>query len=284
MKALYASRFRYTILLLALALGACSAPQLAYNKLDWLAAWELKKYVQLTPDQKQRYNRDFERLWDWHRKNELQHYVADMRALSDQMSAPLSSEQILWWMRRADGHWNRSADQLAPVVCAQLASFSDSQVGSILRRIDHNIEEQTEEFLEPDEEEVRGDSKARLIKRLRRWSGPVDDYQTALIHQWSMERNLGYAGWIAGKKAWRHEFADVLAQRQQADFCHRLNALFVRRPESPSRGLSTRNDRSRAQWAGFLSRMTFTMSDAQREHMQRKLLELADDFEQLAEK
>ena len=270
--------------LLLLLLGGCSAPQLGYNKLDWLASWELRKYVKLTPEQKASYNEAFDTLWLWHRQKELPVYVRDMRALAGQIAAgPLTQEQIHAWMKGMDAHWNRLASAMAPQVCTEMQGFSDKQVDSILQRLDKDIKEKREEFVTAPEARVRKNAEKRLLKRLRRWAGRLDEYQLAQVKHWSESRPLGYELWIEQKKTWRNSFAEILRQRQNDGFCQRLTSLFMRYNDgTEDMGLHTRNDSRRLEWSAFLAQMTATMSTTQREHMQDKLLDLASDFEALA--
>ena len=58
-----------------LAVTACSATQLIYNRVDILARWYLDDYVSLDRDQRARFGQRLEVFLEWHRREELPSYV-----------------------------------------------------------------------------------------------------------------------------------------------------------------------------------------------------------------
>ena len=72
-----ARRTLYSLFLIALmaALAACSSLRLAYNNGDTLLYWWLDGYVDLNSDQKGWVKNDIDKLFQWHRKTQLEDYI-----------------------------------------------------------------------------------------------------------------------------------------------------------------------------------------------------------------
>ncbi len=157
--------------LCVLVLTACSAPRLTYERLDWIVGWQLGRYVELDRNQRRQFDALFQSGWDWHRARQLPVYAQDLQALSAQIDRTVSPEDLLEWQRRAESHWDRLVQRVAPQACAIVASLSDDQRDSILRRIDERIDRDRERFVERSEAEVRERAGKRLLRSLERWVG-----------------------------------------------------------------------------------------------------------------
>ncbi len=268
----------------AVLIAACSAPQLAYDRLDRLAPWHINKYLDLSAPQRQHFERHFAALWAWHRDHELTRYAEDLRALARSVEQPLTEAQLALWIQRVDTHWNRTLTRLAPAACAQLSSLNDPQVRSVLQRLDRNMAEDRKKFVTPAEAVVRKESERRLLKTLHRWLGDVDDVQRRHVARWSVERELTYALWLEQRRSWRDNFENALTARRTPGFCDQITRLFTR-PGQPTPGaLPSRFDGNRARWLDFLAELSITLTGRQRQHLHAELVLLAKDLETLAAK
>ncbi|MGQ0621547.1 MAG: DUF6279 family lipoprotein [Panacagrimonas sp.] len=270
------------VFVLALPLAACSAPQLVYDRLDWLASWQLGKYVELDPAQQQRFDSDLASLHAWHRAGELPRYSRDLVELSLSAQKPLSADQIANWSDRFNAHWNRLVTHAAPAVCETLASFSDAQVASVLDRVDRNIVEAAEDLADQSDAEIRKDNEKRLVKTLRRWVDDLDAAQRSRVTAWNTQRKLTHLAWLDQRRQWRDRLATALAARRSAPFCAQVKTLFTRSDAAASSELQTRYDSTRALWTEFLSGFSATLDTRQTEHLRSELRELSEDLNALA--
>lgn len=262
-----------------MGLAACAAPQLAYQKLDWLASWKVGKYVELDASQERSFETDFRRIWDWHRATELGAYGQDLRELAKAAQQPMTSEQVRAWGLRAEAHSQRVLQQAIAPACALLSSLDDRQRDSILERLAHDIDEDAEEYLDGSEPEIRKQARKRMRKSLERWVGGLDDRQEAMLDAWSQTRPQRYREWIEERRQWRMRLAAVLERRRDADFCDTLQSLLLRPREDGDGDLV--NEANAGAWADFLASFSQTLDERQREHLRGKLTGLADDFEAL---
>jgi hypothetical protein len=262
--------------------GGCSAPKLVYDRLDWLASWQVRRYASLDAEQQERFEADFAEIWAWHRDRELPRYATDLRALAQAVARPLTPTQVGEWSSRADTHWNQLVWKLAPRACAHLATFDDAQVASTLKRLDRNIAEDYDELVLTPEAVVRADRERRIVRMLERWLGDLDPAQRTRVERWNARRERTDAAWLDQRRLWRARFAKALAARRSPATCAELQRLF-HRPGTGGKGeLRTRFDVDRARWVVFLAELSATLSDRQREHLRAELLELGGELDALA--
>src|SRR5689334_14742773 len=98
-----AARF-VAVAAVALLLVSCSFTRFAYNQADTLASWTVDDYFGLNGTQKDEFNKRFERLYTWHRYEQLPDYAQFMRTAHTRMQDGLSREDVLWFI---DGFRNR---------------------------------------------------------------------------------------------------------------------------------------------------------------------------------
>lgn len=268
------------VLLVALGLGACTGHRMAYNRLDWLASWRLSQYVDLNSVQKQQFDTEFRRLWDWHRAKELPVYAGELRELAAATArSTVTPEQLATWADRAESNVRRVIDRALPPSCALMAAFSDAQRDSLLARLDRDQEKRIEEYLEPSDARLRERAQKRLRGSVERWTGTLEASQIEQLKQWSQTRPLNYADWIAGRQQFRDRLAAVLDRRGAPQFCSALQAL-IAPPDAASPEAVEDRARERA-WFEFLAQFSTTLSERQRVNMRDQLLELAEDLDQL---
>jgi hypothetical protein len=259
-------------------LAACSATKLAYNRLDWLAAWEVGKFIDLEGPSKARFRDGFATLWQWHRATQLSAYARDLRELADAAQGPLTRAQIEDYVVRANEHGERLFDEVLPPAAAVLRALDDAQVAGMLEKMTEQRDEDAgEDARRTPEDRVRSASRG-----LRRWFGSQSDAQAALLREWVAARRDDPELWQRYGRQWATAFERTLATRAEPDFEIRLRTVF-RDPQLPD-SAATRELRAhnRAAYVDLLARLAPTLSAAQRQHLRKKLLALAEDLEHLA--
>ncbi|MGH8517659.1 MAG: DUF6279 family lipoprotein, partial [Panacagrimonas sp.] len=186
------------------------------------------------------------------------------------------------WALRAEVHSQRVLERGMDPACTLMSSFDDAQRDSLLKRIDRNIDEDAEEYLDASDSEIRKKARKRMRKSLERWVGELDDHQEAMLDTWAQARPQRYRQWIDERRTWRGRFAAILDQRTSPEFCDRLQSL-VLHPQDEQDG-DLVNEASARVWIEFLASFSATLDEQQREHLHDKLVELASDFEALQQK
>jgi hypothetical protein len=270
------------LLLMCGLLSACSTTSLIYNRLGFLARWEAGRYVSFDSAQKAQFDVQFEQFWDWHRREELPRWVAELRHMADTLDQPVSRAALSATAEHYGEAWDRIMAHLVPLACALGSGLSGDQVDELLAEADEDIADLVREQIEPGPDEVAKDSEREIAKALRRWFGSLDDDQRALIADWNRARPPVAEAWVAYRRRWRDALGDALAQRESPDFCPQMKTLLT----DGSRLWTPEQEqifaRNQAQWLDLFGQLLPSLSEEQREHAQRRLRELADTFAELA--
>jgi hypothetical protein len=76
--------------------SGCAMVQMGYTHLDTLAAFKADEYFDLDPQQKQEFRARFDRLHEWHRREQLPEYAAFLTEVKSRLSKPPTREDIVW--------------------------------------------------------------------------------------------------------------------------------------------------------------------------------------------
>jgi len=268
-------------LVLLAAVAGCSALQMFYQRLDWYVSWRVAQYVDLRPAQQAQLELGFQRLWQWHRQHELPIYAGELRALAATAEAPLSPARIDEVSARSRRHWETLATRALPGFCSLLATLDEEQVGDILARIDHEIGEFSDRYVEVAQSKRRRESVRRQRKQIERWIGRLNPRQEQLLERWSRERDDLVTDWLRYRQQWRSQFGQVLALRRTAQACPMLAPLVVKPQSLLDAGLKARSDANEQRWRRLLADISAASNPQQRAHVQRRLQETISQIEQL---
>ncbi|MDB5977046.1 MAG: hypothetical protein JWR07_3806 [Nevskia sp.] len=275
-------RFKYLACCCLLPLlAACSTTRLAYDHLDTLLRWQASKYVDLNAQQRQSLDTELQNLWTWHRHTQLPLYAADLRQLAATAQAgPLSREQLEAVSAKIRGDWDRIVEQALPGYARAHVLLSDAQVADMIQRIGKEIERRSRKMLDRSEPERRERMAERMDDTLRDWIGRPNVRQRELVEQWAVQVQLATSEQTQERHSTLDRYAALLATRAQPGFEQRIRAFFLGPdvaddPQSPETV-------ERQRWLQLLADLSATLEPAQREHLCRKLLGYAADFEALA--
>lgn len=273
---------RLLLLLCAACIAGCSATQFAYQRLDFLARWELDKYVDMTPEQRTRFDVEFGLFWDWHRRSELPRYAATLRQIAARTDTPPDAAELARWSEQYGALWNDALEHLMPLFCSLGGSLSDAQVRSLLARADDDLADYAEDAVDGRETDLRDRAERSLNKSLRRWLGDLTPEQRQRLHEWNRTRPWIAPEWLAFRRSWRDALADTLAARQAPGFCPRLSSLVM-----GGDALWTETQRAdfaanRERWLALFADLGPSLTPAQRQHLRKQLLGLAADLDALS--
>lgn len=277
------TRWRALAWLPALAvLAGCSALKLTYNRLDWVAAWQIGRFVDLEPAQKTLFDERFDEFWRWHRGTQLGLYVRDLRQLADDAAAPLMAAKVEDYLERAKAHAARALRELAPDTARILRTLDDEQVAEFLDTLAERRREEAAETAGLTGEQLMALAEEQMARSLKRWVGPLTREQKARIRDWSRERQ--YAGTVGQqyREAWAAAFSEALAHRREADFEQRLIRLFGESRVPYADEMARVQAHNRSLWIGLMADVSAMLTPKQRGHFRDELLGLAADLDELA--
>lgn len=266
----------------ALLLSACSATQLAYNRLDSIARWRLGDYVELDREQQRVFDNSFAEAWQWHRRQALPQYAATLRQFAARLGTPPDRAELEQLGLQYGEQWQALLERLLPIGCQIGPTLSDAQVAGILKGADQDLRDYAREKVEPPEDEQRAQAERELIKGMHRWLGELTPQQRSQARAWNAARPLTAADWLAFRQRWRDELAQTLADRRHEAFCPRLRALLVDGGALQTAEQRARSADNRRRWIDFFMATGASATPGQREHLRKRLLALAEDFDTLA--
>ena len=264
-----------------LLLAACSATRLGYNHLDELLHWEVSSYVDLDPQQQRLFDAELQSLWLWHRHTQLPLYAAELRRLAGLVQADaLSREQFDTASAHIAGYWKDLVAQALPGYARVNAALSDAQVADMLRRIGKEVERKARKRQKQSAEQRRQHRIDAMNDTLRDWIGRPNARQRQLVEQWADQVRYTADGQTRQQRARLDSYAALLASRTQPGFAQRMGA-FILAPEA-DQDPQAPEAVERGRWLQLLADIAATLEPAQREHLRKRLLGYAADFEALA--
>jgi len=270
------------LLLALLLLSGCSTGlKLGYDNLESLALWEVDSEIDLDDAQKAAFRTEFRALHRWHRQIQLPLYAADLRALAAAIAgnAELGAAATAA-IARAEQHGEQLWAQARPGVERLLDSLSDAQIADYDRRQRKRLDKEARKHADDTLAERRADWLKDWRNSLDRWIGTLNDRQRALLDAaWESEHPLLRTPAERAAIDWaRHQrLIAALATRHEPGFAARLIA-----GADPAE--KARSDAAQARGQQLLARLLNMADDRQRQKLKTRLLELAEDFDTLAQR
>lgn len=195
-----------------LLLPACSAIKLGYQQLPTLSFWWLDSTVSFNSAQSVAAKDAIDKLYQWHRKEELPGYGELLQRIGQMSAGPLQSEQVCSVaadvQARLDVLMRQAVVQAAPVALA----LGPRQLSHIARHWESKNEEWEKEWLQ-------GDAAARLERRLDKavnrfnsFYGELNPAQVSLL-----KAQLAQSPWTAewGRRDRQRRQQDLLSTLQR---------------------------------------------------------------------
>lgn len=210
--------FRVARLLVAFGLialvAACSFSRFTYNQADTVASWMIDEYFDLNSQQKQDFQKRFDRFHAWHRNEQLPEYAAFLRTAKGRVQRGLNREDVLWFVDGMRSRVRIAARQAGPDTAAFLATITPAQTENLQRKWDKDNKKYLKEHKVNGTAEERNEYESkRVVKTFKEWLTPLSSEQEQRVV--SMVRDLPpieqfrYAERVRRQK----EFLSVLAQR-----------------------------------------------------------------------
>lgn len=195
-----------------LLLQACSAIKLGYQQLPTLSYWWLDSTVSFSGNQTPAAKEAIDKLYQWHRREELPGYAALLQRTADLSAGPVQPEQLCRVVdevqARLDTLMRQAVAQATPVAMA----LGPRQLSHMARHWEQQNEEWEKEWLQ-------GDAEARMARRLDKALGRYNSFygelsaaQIALI-----KTQLAQSPWTAewGRRDRQRRQQDLLSTLQR---------------------------------------------------------------------
>lgn len=270
------------LLLFAFLLAGCSS-RFAYNNLDWLVHWYLDDYVELEREQKVVFDENFDQWQSWHREQELIQYRNHLGELREQLShGNLSQQQWLGHFERGRGHWMRLRDRISPELASFALLLSDEQIQSVFAEIADKRAEAIEEYQDVAEEDRLDERIEGMQEDVERWIGDLSDLQKSIIQDYAPRFRPTFATRLAYQQRMQTVARELLAQRgNQPDFQARFVRLLMSPEEYQDQQFKDDAEHNRQLSAHMSAVLNQTLTDKQKQHIDKELGELIEDIDAL---
>jgi hypothetical protein len=270
------------VLLLGATLLACSS--LSYRAADIWLRWQLNGLVSLERAQEGELEQRLSSVLDWHRREQLPRYRQWLETVRGELAQPaLAPEQ---WQLRSDelgAFWLDAMAHLQPEALALLGDLSDEQVAELVASLREQQAEAVDKWSRYSADELQARRQKRMERQLKRWVGRLDDTQRSLVAQWAVQLGDSRGERIEQRRLWLDDFEAALQRRGEREwFDAELEALMLRpeqRWHAAYREAVGRNSRVTIE---LLQALHASLSDRQRQHLDKRIGIWIDRFERLA--
>lgn len=278
------------VLLLAAALGACSAVKLAYNNLPELSYWWLDGYFDFDDAQTPKVRDELAQLLAWHRQNELPRIIGllqEAQGLAPSEVTPAQACQL------ADRVRERllAVTEHAEAASTELAlSLSEAQLQQLERKYAKNNAEYRKDWLDRSPAQVQEKRYDQFLERQEDFYGRLTTEQRALLRQ-QVAQSVFSPRLAYEERRQRQQEALVLLRgflgssggprASQAEARAALHAYILRIADPPPGPWRDQQQALLQEGCRNLAALHNTTSTAQREQAVRRLQAYQGDLRQL---
>jgi len=270
------------LLLISLALGACSRVGLAYRNLDVIIPWTLGDYLDMSGEQKGWFNERLKEHLSWHCTTQLPGYLDWLDRLQAMVEAnQVTDEALKTRTQEAKQAIAQTAKEITPSAIQLLKGLDDQQVAEMNEAFAKDQRKRQEEYLKPSLAQQIKERSERMNKRLNDWLGPLSPTQQQRVSAWSNALGDQNQQWIANRAHWQNQFSAAVAQRQSAEFPQRIETLLVNRESLWTPAYRQAYDNTEAQARSLLVDLMAESTPEQRQRLLKKIEGVRKDFNDL---
>jgi len=174
-------RFLALALVLA-ASGGCTMMRLGYSHLDTFAVSMADDYFELDQLQKHDFNARFDRLHDWHRREQLPEYASFLKEANARLQKGATREDVVWLLDGLDERYRNIVRRGADDAAALLMTVTPEQLEVLQRRWERdNAKFVSEHRLSRNLEQQRAARAKRTVSQIEEWTGDLATEQEQKI-------------------------------------------------------------------------------------------------------
>jgi Family of unknown function (DUF6279) len=204
---------RWLLIMLVVALlPACSAIKVAYNQAPDLTYWWLDSYFDFNGQQTPKLRDEINKLFAWHRANQLPKVAALLQKTQTQLPGAVSPEQTCAVYDEVRDLYNAIIDKSLPAVSELATSVDPEQLLHLQRKYQKNNDEYVREYItgKPDERDAKRLKQA--VQRSEMIYGKLDDAQIAAIQRAIQKSSFNAVLGLKERQRRQKDAIDVLSK------------------------------------------------------------------------
>jgi|APAra7269097189_1048546.scaffolds.fasta_scaffold00069_16 hypothetical protein len=217
------------VLLVAAALGACSAIQLAYNNLPTVSYWWLDEYLDFDGTQTPKVRDELSRLLAWHRQNELPRLASLLKDAQAMAPGEVTPEQVCAMADRIRERLLAVTERAEPAGTELALSLTEAQLQQLERKYAKNNAQYRKDWLDRTPEQVQEKRYDQFLDRTEDFYGRLSAEQRELLKQ------------QVAQSVFDPKLADAERRKRQQEALRLLRGFVAARP-SPSQARAALHD------------------------------------------
>ncbi len=177
-------------------LAACSSLRLAYNNGDTLLYWWLDGYVDLNSDQKDWVKKDIDKLFQWHRKTQLEDYIQILQTGQRQLAGNPTSADLLGDFDEIKKRTQRLLLQAKPELADLARSLQPEQIDKLEKKFASNLDDFRKKNMKGDREDQQKFRYKKSMEQFELWFGRFSTEQEVQLRKASDARPLDNTIWL----------------------------------------------------------------------------------------
>ena len=208
-------------------LGACSNVLLAYNNGSTITWWWIDGYFDFSRDQTPLVKQSIDKLFDWHRGNQLALYLPFLVSVQSQVLDQTTPALACRWQERGREMLEPTLERALTQAADLLPGLGDAQFRSLEKRYVKGLAQMRDDFLQPDAEGRQAESVKRTMDRAELLYGRLDAAQKRVIVAGVAASPFNPELWIAERQRRQRDTVQTLRRvvAEKADHDQRLAAL-----------------------------------------------------------
>jgi DNA primase len=245
--------------------------------MDWLLVEYLEDYVELDNAQEDLVERKIEVLSEWHRREEIPHYIDHLDELMAIEPQSFTIEQLQAQQDKIQQHSLRLVARIAPEMYALARELSDSQVDELMDSIRVRHTKYKKKYQKLSEVEIKARYKERIVDSLETWMDDLTQDQLKIVDDWVDDLYVTTDDWINYQTNMRIEMNSLLDRRLNvASFQPQFNKLMFNPDSLYPPHLEEKIEYNKQVGNQFLIRVINAMTEEQTEYYREELQDWKD--------
>jgi hypothetical protein len=162
------------LLVLAVALAACSVVRLAYNQADRIVYWQLNRAFDFNDDQSARMHRAIGQWFEWHRRTQLPLYAQFASRSEKEALGPVTPALVCERRAELEGWGRKALDQAVPALADLIVTLSPDQIKHLEKYQAKTNDDFRDDYLQDDAEDRDKAATKFVLKWAELFYGRLD--------------------------------------------------------------------------------------------------------------
>jgi Family of unknown function (DUF6279) len=199
-------------MLVVALLPACSAIKVAYNQAPDLTYWWLDSYMDFNGQQTPKLRDEINKLFAWHRANQLPKVAALLQKTQAQLPGTVSPEQTCAVYDEVRSLYNAIIDKGLPAVSELVTSIDPEQLKHLQRKYQKNNDEYVRDYITGKSDERDAKRLRQAVQRSEMIYGKLDELQVAAIQRAIQKSSFNAVLSLKERQRRQKDAIDVLAK------------------------------------------------------------------------